>query len=214
MRSDRRPTGYCVSTAAKMLTAMKAATPRGAETRQPRIDRPHGEDDGRDHSGEGHRHHPERRVAVKITETHPLRRDRPGGFLGRGDDRHHCRRDQGGNQHETFGRLRPGEHQQELRAPQSHVQDQHVDGEQLSAIGARGPVVEPALRHHVDAREADTGQEAHQCPGCWRYPGAMRQHGHRGEGGQGGEHPHRTDPGQQPGGKSACRAGTPRSNTT
>ncbi len=27
MRSDSRPTGYCVTTAASMLTAMKAATP-------------------------------------------------------------------------------------------------------------------------------------------------------------------------------------------
>jgi len=52
------------------------------------------------------------------------------------------------------------EHQQELRGAESHVEHHHVDGEQASAVLAGCPIVEPAFRHHVDARQTNSGHEA------------------------------------------------------
>src|SRR5690348_11517395 len=68
-----------------------------------------------------------------------------------------------------------GEIEQELGRAQSYIKNEHVQGEQCSAIGTACSVVEPAFRHHVNARETHPGDQAYERPRHWMYEGTLHQ---------------------------------------
>jgi hypothetical protein len=64
-----------------------------------------------------------------------------------------------------FGSVRIGDVEQDLADGQAAQQDHHVDREQLAPGLVGRPVVQPALRHHVEPGVAEAGDEAHGAPG-------------------------------------------------
>ena len=214
MRSDSRPMGYCVSDGRKNAHGHESRDARGVESAQPRVDRPHRENERRNHAGHGDGHHAERRIPIQLAKPH-LARHGVLGNLARGDHDGHERQ---GNEHRHHherrlgGRI--GEHQQKLRRAEAYVEHHHVDGEQAAAILAARPIVEPALRDHVNARQAEAGHHAHGAPDERIDQASLNQDRGRRHRGERREHPDMAEPAQQRRSDARARAGSRGNSTT
>ena len=79
--------------------------------------------------------------------------------------------------------------------PQHH---DHVHRQELTAGPVRRRVVDPALRHHVQAGEAESGDYPNHEPGDRRHEHRVQQGRPGRERGEGGEHANVSDVGEQP----------------
>jgi hypothetical protein len=139
----------------------------------------------------------ERRIPIQLAEPHLARHPMLGNLPGGDDDGHERQRDEHRHRHER--RLGGGirEHQQELSSAESHIKNHHVDGEQPSAVLAARPIVKPALRDHVNARQANARHQAHDAPDERIDQTALNQNRRRGNRSQRREYADVAEPAQQ-----------------